>query len=134
MTAGTPSKAGSAGPYDWRPLTEFDAQAFIALNDAICDTDGSDERADEDGFRFLLNFPLHVPGHEGFQGVFDGERMVAFAWVQRRNGAEPAHWMRAGGACMPATAAVGSAPSCSNGRRAWRCRSTNTASLGSRWN
>lgn len=101
MTPGTTSKAGSTGPYEWRPLTESDAQAFIALNDAICDTDGNDERADEDGFRFLLNYPLHVPGHCGFQGVFDGERMVAFAWMQRRNGAEPAHWMRAGGGVHP---------------------------------
>jgi len=101
MTAGTTSTAGSRSPYEWRPLTESDAQAFIALNDAICDADGNDERADEDGFRFLLTYPLHVPGHDGFQGVFDGERMVAFAWVQRRNGAEPAHWMRAGGGVHP---------------------------------
>lgn len=80
-----------------RPLTDSDAAAYIGLVDAVCAVDGDDEdRMDEDGFRFLLGHP-----HGTLEGVFDGDRMIAFGWVVRRTEADPVHWMSSSGGVHP---------------------------------
>jgi GNAT superfamily N-acetyltransferase len=86
-----------------RPLTDSDAAAFVALTDATATADSSSHRADEAAFRFHLNHPLSASGagFEDFQGVFDGDRLVAMAWVQRQSSAEPAHWMQSDGCVHP---------------------------------
>jgi len=52
-------------------------------------------------FRYRLNHPLRTNDYEDFQGILDGDRFVAMAWVQRRDTAEPAHWMNSAGCVHP---------------------------------
>lgn len=85
----------------WRALTEADAKAYIALSDAICDADGDNERVDEEEYGHYLTYPLNVPDLDDFQGVFDGDRMVAADWVCRASEAEPVHWTKADGGVHP---------------------------------
>lgn len=87
--------------FSQRPLTGSDAAAYVALTDATSAADGSSHRADEAAFRFQLNHPLRAEGFEELQGIFDGDRLVAMAWIQRGSTAEEAHWMRADGAVHP---------------------------------
>lgn len=87
--------------FSQRPLTDADAPAFAALTDAVSRADASYHRVDEADFRYHLNHPLRADGHEDFQGVLDGDRLVAMAWVQRRDTAEPAHWMNSAGCVHP---------------------------------
>ena len=84
-----------------RPLTDADASAFAALTDATCEADESGYRADEATFRYHLNHPLAALGFEDFQGVFDGDRLVAMARCMRREAAEPVHWMQSDGGVHP---------------------------------
>lgn len=86
-----------------RPLTDADAPAYVALTNATADADRSSHRADEAAFRFALNHPLSARGEgfEDFQGVFDADRLVAMAWVQRRSTADSAHWMQSDGCVHP---------------------------------
>ncbi|MBR7827976.1 GNAT family N-acetyltransferase [Actinospica sp. MGRD01-02] len=84
-----------------RPLTESDASAYAALTAATSAADESGHRADEAAFRFQLHHPLRAEGFEELQGIFDGNRLVAMAWIQRGSTAEEAHWMRADGAVHP---------------------------------
>jgi mycothiol synthase len=84
-----------------RALTDSDAAAYAELSNAVVDAGGSDRREDEATFRFFLNHPMASPGFGDFQGVFDGDRLVAMAWVVRRAEAEPAHWMISNGGVHP---------------------------------
>ena len=84
-----------------RPLTDADAAAFAALTHATSRADASNHRADEAAFRYQLNHPLRANGYEDLQGVFDRDRLIAMAWVERRETAEPAHWMRSDGCVHP---------------------------------
>ena len=87
--------------YIQRPLTDADAAAYAELSNAVADAGGSDRREDEASFRFFLRHPMASPEFEDFQGVFDGDRLVARAWVLRRAVAEPAHWMTSSGGVHP---------------------------------
>lgn len=87
--------------FSQRPLTDADAPAFAALTDALNRADASNHRVDEAEFRYHLNHPLRANGYGDFQGVLDGDRLVAMAWVQRRDTAEPAHWMNSAGCVHP---------------------------------
>lgn len=84
-----------------RQLTDADAAAYVALSTAICDADESDHRAGAGAFRYRLRNPLNVPDIDAFQGVFDGDRLVAMAWLLRREVAEGQHWMSADGGVHP---------------------------------
>jgi mycothiol synthase len=84
-----------------RALTDSDAAAFAGLSNAIADAGHNDRREDEATFRFYLHHPMASPEFEDFQGVFDGDRLVAMAWVVRRAEAEPAHWMISNGGVHP---------------------------------
>lgn len=88
-------------PLIQRALTDSDAAAYAALNAAIVDAGGSDHREDEAAFRHNLNHPLGSPEFEDFQGLFDGERLVATGWVARQDVAEPVHWMHSDGGVHP---------------------------------
>lgn len=83
-----------------RQLTDADAAAYAALSAAISAADQSDP-ADEDAFRYRLHNPLAAPGIDSFLGVFDGDRLVAMAWLLRRETGEPEHWMNADGSVHP---------------------------------
>ncbi|HET9170149.1 MAG TPA: GNAT family N-acetyltransferase [Actinospica sp.] len=87
--------------FSQRPLTDADASAYADLTHVMSRADGSSHRADEAGFRFHLNHPLRANGFEDFQGVFDGDRLVAMAWLQRAGTADTAHWMQADGGVHP---------------------------------
>ena len=84
-----------------RALTDSDAAAYAALTNAVADAGGSEYRADEAGFRFYLHHPLNSPEFEDFQGVFDADRLVAMAWVVRRDEADPVHWMHSDASVHP---------------------------------
>ena len=84
-----------------RALTDSDAAAFAKLSNAIADAGDNHRREDEATFRFFLRQPMASPEFEDFRGVFDGDRLVAMAWVVRRAEAEPAHWMIANGGVHP---------------------------------
>jgi ribosomal protein S18 acetylase RimI-like enzyme len=49
-----------------------------------------------EGFRLA-----RANGYEDFQGLLDGDRLVAMAWIQRRETADPAHWMDSAGCVHP---------------------------------
>jgi ribosomal protein S18 acetylase RimI-like enzyme len=87
--------------FSQRPLTEADAAAYAALTGAIGRADGSGHRTSEDTFRYHLNHPLRANGFEDFQGVFDGDRLVATARLDRAVTADPAHWMHGYGGVHP---------------------------------
>jgi hypothetical protein len=59
----------------------------------IADAGWSDRHEDEQTFRFVLRHPMASPEFGNFQGVFDGDRLVAYARVLRRAEADPVHWM-----------------------------------------
>ncbi|MBR7834949.1 GNAT family N-acetyltransferase [Actinospica durhamensis] len=85
-----------------RPLVEADARAYVELLDALAADAGIDAwRSDEDGFRSLLRNPLGTPEFDGFQGVFDGDRLIGYGRLERRTSADPAHWMNTNGGVRP---------------------------------
>jgi mycothiol synthase len=85
-----------------RPLTEADAAAYVELANVLSDHEGAqDERVDEEVFHYQLRSPLGSPDLGDFQGVFDGDRMIAFGRVSRRTVAEPVHWMVGSGGVHP---------------------------------
>ena len=88
-------------PFTQRALTDSDAPAFAALTNAVADAGGSDYRADETEFLFHLHHPDAAPEFEDFQGVFDGDRLIAEARVGRRTEADPVHWMVSNGSVHP---------------------------------
>ena len=87
-------------PLTRRVLADSDAAAYAALSSAIADGGGF-HRENEETFRFYLGHPLASPEFEDFQGVFDGDRMVAMAWTVRRLRADPVHWMMSNGGVHP---------------------------------
>ena len=88
-------------PLTRRALNDSDAAAYAALSSAIVDAGGGDRREDEAMFRFYLNHPMAAHEFDDFQGVFDADRLVATAWVVRRDRAEPVHWMMSDGGVHP---------------------------------
>ena len=84
-----------------RALTDSDAAAFVALTHAIADSGGGEFRVDEARFRYDLHHPLRSPEFDDFQGVFDGDRLIAHAHVMRRDAADPVHWMQSDGGVHP---------------------------------
>jgi mycothiol synthase len=86
-----------------RALTDSaaDAAAYTRLTREIADAGGSDRSEDERTFRSVLRHPLASPDLGNFQGVFDGDRLVAYARVLRRPDADPVHWMHAQGGVHP---------------------------------
>lgn len=88
-------------PLIQRALTDSDAAAYAALTAAIAAAGGNDRPEDEATFRFYLRYTATPPGFEGFRGVFDGDRLVAMAWVMRRAVADPVHWMQSQGGVHP---------------------------------
>jgi len=85
----------------YRALIDSDAAAYAALTNAIADAGDNDRREDEAAFRRYLSNPLASPEFEDFQGVFDGDRLVATAGVMRRAEADPVHWMVSAGGVHP---------------------------------
>jgi mycothiol synthase len=88
-------------PLTQRALTDSDAAAYAALTATIAAAGDNDRREDEATFLFYLNHPDAAPEFEDFQGVFDGDRLVAMAWVLRRAEANPVHWMQSQGGVHP---------------------------------
>jgi len=84
-----------------RALTDSDAAAYVALTHAIADSGGGEFRVDVGRFRYHLHHPLRAPGFDDFQGVFDGDRLIAHVQVTRRDEADPVHWMQSDGGVHP---------------------------------
>lgn len=87
--------------YTQRALTEADAAAFLALNKAGNEEDGTDQRLDEEEYLLMFAHPFRQPDLDDFIGYFDGERLVAAGFVIRDSAASEAHWMHTGGGVHP---------------------------------
>jgi mycothiol synthase len=89
--------------YLQRALTDSaaDTAAYVQLTREIAESGGNDRSEDERTFRFVLHHPMASPDLGNFQGVFDGDRLVAYARVLRRADADPVHWMQAQGGVHP---------------------------------
>ena len=86
-----------------RALTdsEADTAAYVRLSREIAESGGNDRSEDERTYRLLLRHPTASPDFGNLQGVFDGERLVAYARVLRRSEADPVHWMQGQGGVHP---------------------------------
>ena len=77
----------------WRPLTLDDAERMAEVYSAAEEVDKTGEYYSADDFREELEFTnTDLPG--GSTGGWDGDRLVAYALVRRRDAANPVHMVR----------------------------------------
>lgn len=94
-------RSGFVDQYRRRELTAADADAVVELFRVMHEADEDDQPFDEDDYRLALESPLRTPGIQDNIGVFDGEHLIAVAWVWRETVGDPAHWMHTEGGVHP---------------------------------
>ena len=87
--------------FSQRPLTAADASAYVALTEVLSRVDGTGYHVAEADYLFHLDNPLRAKTFEDCQGIFDDDRLIAMAWLQRGAAAESAHWMSSDGGVHP---------------------------------
>lgn len=87
--------------YEKRPLRPDDAAAWLVLLNTLTVADGNDLSWSHDEVARRLGDPSHDLGRDSL-GYFEGQEMVAYGMLGRREQADPVHEMRYDGGVHPA--------------------------------